>query len=313
MPFIFEKPVALIFFNRPASTLLVLEQILRINPKTLILVSDGPRASRQGEAEVVETLRAEVELKCRQVQDLIKIYAQTNLGCAVRVSSAITEILTRFPEAIFLEDDCLPGERFFSFTAAMLDRYRDDQSVMSISGTFLKRRQEMSTAYGFSSFPLIWGWATWSRAWSGYCLDPAGIQPSDFQYLLAGGLTDRKGLAEWVRLLAFATANPAYTWDYQWQLQVIKARGRCIHPYQNLVTNIGFGADATHTKNEYGKFQRIPVVEREMDLALEPLRIDVGYNRFLQKEFFHDRWTIRNLPFRVKMRFLKLRKIICWG
>jgi hypothetical protein len=38
----------------------------------------------------------------------------------------------------------------------------------------------------------------------------------------------------------------AGSWDYAWQFACWRAGGLAAHPAVNLVTNIGFGADATH-------------------------------------------------------------------
>lgn len=43
--------------------------------------------------------------------------------------------------------------------------------------------------------------------------------------------------------------NPIDTWDYQLTFSIWKNNGLSIIPNVNLVTNIGFGEDATHTKN----------------------------------------------------------------
>ena len=39
------------------------------------------------------------------------------------------------------------------------------------------------------------------------------------------------------------------TWDYQFAYLLLNNRGKCIFPKLNLVTNIGFGVDATRTSN----------------------------------------------------------------
>ena len=61
-------------------------------------------------------------------------YSETNLGCRQRVSSGISWVFEQVEDAIILEDDCLPHPTFFAFCAEMLECYRHDQRVSSISG-----------------------------------------------------------------------------------------------------------------------------------------------------------------------------------
>jgi hypothetical protein len=45
-------------------------------------------------------------------------------------------------------------------------------------------------------------------------------------------------------------------WDIQWLYACLAVKGLCILPSVNLVANIGFGKEATHTKNDDGVYVR---------------------------------------------------------
>jgi hypothetical protein len=106
-----------------------------------------------------------VDWPCR----VIRYYADSNLGCAVRVSIGIKQIFTDVAECIFLEDDCLPSPSFFRYAEELLQRYRDDERIMHIDGCSYQFGQRRTLdSYYFSRFVCPWGWASWRRAWQHY-------------------------------------------------------------------------------------------------------------------------------------------------
>jgi hypothetical protein len=48
------------------------------------------------------------------------------------------------------------------------------------------------------------------------------------------------------------------SWDYQWQLARWSQSGLSVVPNVNLVSNIGFGGNATHTTWEWNPLARLP-------------------------------------------------------
>jgi hypothetical protein len=51
------------------------------------------------------------------------------------------------------------------------------------------------------------------------------------------------------------------TWDYQWVYTVLSQNGLAIIPNQNLVVNIGFGEEATHTKDSESVYSAMSASE----------------------------------------------------
>src|SRR6185295_3256318 len=127
-----ETPVAFLIFNRPDTTARVFEAIAAARPRTLLVVADGPRADRAAEAEQCRATRAIIDRVDWACEVLVN-YADENLGCKRRVSSGLTWVFEQTSRAIILEDDCLPHPTFFRYCEELLDRYEDDERVMSIS------------------------------------------------------------------------------------------------------------------------------------------------------------------------------------
>lgn len=241
-----STPVALIIFNRPEPTARVFEAIRAAQPRQLFIIADGPRVGKVGEAERCAATRAavaQVDWECEVHHN----YSDVNLGCRQRVSSGISWVFEHTEEAIILEDDCLPHPTFFAFCAEMLERYRHDQRVSSISGNnFQFGNQRAPYSYYFSRYTHIWGWATWRRAWAGF--DP---QLTLWPQVKASGvlknLFAEPELADFWGARFQSILEGRDTWDFQWQLHTWLQGGLNVLPNVNLVTNIGFGADATHT------------------------------------------------------------------
>ena len=103
--------------------------------------------------------------------ELIKIYSDTNLGCAKRIQTGLDEVFKHEECAIILEDDTLPDLSFFTFSTELLLKYENDPRISHISGCNLFADSlKMRESYCFSSIINIWGWATWRRSWKNYDL-----------------------------------------------------------------------------------------------------------------------------------------------
>lgn len=243
-----DTPVALFIFRRPETTARVFAEIARARPSKLLIIADGPSPSRPGEAERCAATRAIVE----QVDwpcSVLRNYADTNLGLRARVASGLDWVFSQVDEAIILEDDCLPHPTFFGYCRELLDRYRHAPHIMHIAGSnFLPPSLTPSTSYYFSRYPLIWGWATWARAWQHYDLNLTLLDDAQQRRAFLRQLTDWRERRFWERTLTRIRRGALNTWDYQWSLTCRLRQGLAINPSRNLVINIGIGPDAHHTQ-----------------------------------------------------------------
>lgn len=244
----FDTPVALFVFNRPETTRKVLAAIAEARPSRLLLIADGPRSNRAGEAE-----------RCREVRSILETvdwpctvatnFSDDNLGCQERMISGLDWVFTLEDEAIILEDDCLPHASFFPFCRELLERYRGDQRVAYIAGSNLVGEHlDTEDSYFFSEIGGIWGWATWREEWRRYDRHLSGWPLMKKRNELAEVFSDRRIVAYWTRIFdAMYAGTGPNTWDYQWLFTTLKNHSVAAVPSRNLITNIGFGRDATHT------------------------------------------------------------------
>ncbi len=242
-----KTPVAFMIFNRPETTRRVFEEIRQAQPPVLLVVADGPRLGHPRDAE-----------QCAQTRDIIdqvdwaceirKNYSDINLGCGKRVSSGLDWVFSEVDEAVILEDDCLPHPTFFKFCEELLQRYRNDNRIGHIGGAnFQFGRKRGPYSYYFSRYDHIWGWASWRRSWEGYDPNLASWPRAREEKWLRTVLGDLSLVGYWTNIFDRVYQHQIDTWDYQWLFHCWNQNRLAIIPNTNLISNIGFGEDATHT------------------------------------------------------------------
>jgi len=262
-----RSPVLFLVFNRPDTTKRVFEEIRAAQPPRLYVAADGPRTGRPGEVErcqAVLRIATAVDWPC----ELVTLFRLENLGCKTAVSSAISWFFENEPEGIILEDDCVPDRTFFRYCDALLERYRDDDRVMCISGdNFISSHWLPEESYYFSRYAHIWGWASWARAWKHYKVDLREELDETIEKVLERGFPESRAVRDyWLEILLRVAAGRIDTWDYQWSYALWRRQGLSCMPRFNLITNIGFGLGATHTIRAESRLAALPVVGLDRSL-----------------------------------------------
>ena len=239
--------VLLIVHRRPEQTRRVFDAIARARPRRLFVAADGPATPADREAcELTRAAVQQVDWDCDVAYD----FSDGNLGLDTRVTSALNWVFASADSVVVLEDDCLPHERFFTFCSSMLERYREDTRIMHVSGECYRATREGDCSYLFSKYPLAWGWATWSRAWSLFDLQmrtwPRFRTQPETRALFDSDDERRYWVSTFERVHQNAKAMKPGCWDYAWYYACM-TNGLSIHPAVNLVSNIGYGRLASHT------------------------------------------------------------------
>jgi len=298
-----KTPVAFLIFNRPDTTARVFAEIARAKPPKLLVVADGPRPDRPGEAEKCAAARAIIE-QADWPCEVLTNYSEVNLGCKRRVSSGLDWVFSSVEEVIILEGDCLPHPTFFRFCEELLDKYRDDERVMMISGNnfqFGRKRTEYS--YYFSRYTHIWGWATWRRAWQYYDVNMELWPEIRDGGWLRDWLGNKNSARYWETILEKVYRGEIDTWDYGWTFACWIQNALTILPSVNLVSNIGFDPEATHTTG-HSKFANMKTEPMKFPLSHPPyvLRDSVA-DSITEEEIFVTSSIFRSLFRRCKHLF----------
>lgn len=242
-----QTPVVLLLFNRPTLTAQVFAEVARARPPRLLVVADGPRPDHPDDAAKCAAVRAVidgVDWPC----EVLTNYAERNMGLRQRVASGLDWAFSLTEEAIILEDDCVPHPTFFRFCDELLQRYRHDERVMVISGdNFQYGRRRTDDSYYFSRYNHCWGWASWRRAWQHFDMDMQ-LWPQ----IREGGwlediLADPLAVPYWKTIFQRTYENKINSWAYRWTFACWVQSGLTILPNVNLISNVGYNQEATHT------------------------------------------------------------------
>ncbi|MAF16636.1 MAG: glycosyl transferase [Marinomonas sp.] len=145
----------------------------------------------------------------------------------------------------------------------MLEKYKSDTRIGQISGFNYGFGVPVNdTDYFFSKYGFIWGWATWRRAWNLY-----DIKMKKFPEITALDTCDLffgSNKCSQIENFRKVYSNEMDTWDYQWSYSRFINLAYTIVPKDNLIENIGFGDDATHT---FGDNPYNDVSRKEVNIA----------------------------------------------
>lgn len=297
-------PVLFIIFNRPELTQRVFSRIREARPKQLFVAADGPRSDKPEDIEKCRITRSliQIDWDC----ELNTLYSDKNLGCGVGPVTGINWFFENVHQGIILEDDCLPSLSFFSFCGELLDYYNDNIDVMAISGTNILSELDSEYSFIYSYYGGNWGWATWRRAWVLYDYEMKNWKCSEVQSNILNILSDKKQFKAIKKIFDKMPTHDA--WDYQWFFTRLSNKGLSIVPVKNLISNIGYGKDATHTKDENSYLLNLPVFELEFPLKY-------NYNVKANNEF--DYLNAKKYGFysgiisRLKLKLLAVWRIFC--
>jgi hypothetical protein len=277
-----KAPVLYIVFNRLDTVKQTFIEIQKARPSKFFIAADGPRnlAEKKKTEEVRDYILKNINWKC-QVKTLFR---DKNLGCKFAVSGALTWFFKNVKMGIILEDDCLPTQSFFRFCSEMLEKYKNNNVISQISGTNVERKSKIEESYLFSRCFGIWGWATWARAWKDYDIQmKKWPKTRKLTYLKLRGYSFLDRLRH-LRLYELAYKNKVDTWDSQWDYACKSKDKLCIIPKKNLISNIGFKGEATHTAGQ-GVWRSLKNYDLEFPLnhskkTLPSRRYLKSYNRF---------------------------------
>jgi hypothetical protein len=235
-----KQPILYIIFNRLDYVKESFEALHAYKPNVLYIAGDGPRPNKLGEKKLVDSIRKyvidnidwECEVKTR--------FQDENKGCTLNVSEAVTWFFSQEKEGIILEDDIVPNQCFFRFCDEMLNKYREQKEIFSVTGY----KSPHDFYYGKDDYFFqrscftCWGWATWADRWNkNYVHDLSKYDISELDYIKYNDGKLHKFLS-----YLFVNANNKeidVSWDYKTLIAVVCKKLFQIVPSVNLVSNVG--------------------------------------------------------------------------
>ena len=281
----FNTPILFIIFNRPDVTGLVFDEIRKVQPKQLFIAADGPRVNRPSDVELCHETRSiinQIDWPC----EVKTLFREQNLGCGKAVSSAISWFFGEVEEGIILEDDCLPHPTFFNYCQDLLEHYRHDSKVMHIVGVnFQNGNKRGEASYYFAAVSHVWGWASWRRAWNLYNFNVSDFYTFVREEKIYDYFPNQKLGLHWLQNFKSMYYHVIDTWDHQWSYSIMNNGGVSIIPNTNLISNIGFREDATHTSSSNSVYANVKTSAIQFPLKYED---KIELNRDADFYFFSE-------------------------
>lgn len=305
-----ETPVLFITFCRPDYARQTWDGIKAAKPKKLYFYSNKGREEKDGEIERNNEIREyikeidwECELKTWFREECVDIYAS--------LWGAIDWIFQNEPEAIILEEDCVPTLGFFDYAEKMLDRFRDEKRIWIISGDNILNYSPKNVDYILSRNFQIYGWASWKDRWNKIdwsIKDAEAFLESDALkcfYPIRKMRNDR----EWRIKISIPFLRKTKCWDGIFYLNMEMNDGLCIFPRCHLVSNIGVSGTHNKQKKELlinrASDYRLPYYEIKNEPLFFIINLTFDYNLYKvtwkRDGFFKNmQGHVRALYYRIK-------------
>lgn len=305
----FEIPVVLFIFKRKNTVLEIIKRLEVVKPKKIYLVSDEGRNSE--EKKIVKNVREKIEEAIKWDCQIIKNYAQENIGVYKNIGCGAKWVFEREEKAIFLEDDNLPEITFFRFCKEMLNKYQNNNKVLWVCGTnYLEEfnDKDNESSYFFTRHMLPCGWASWSNKFlETYDGELKGIENKKKiesmkeSYVIKNLYFQEKNAILKTKYMLKNDEKNA-SWDRQMLFSVRSNKAYGIAPYKNQIKNIGVDEHSTHGGNSFEKIMTKRFCGMN-SLALEfplkhPIKIETN------KEFEKETAKIILYPLKMRLKIL---------
>ena len=305
--------VAVLFlvFNRLEHTIEVFKSIQLAKPPRIYIAADGAREGVNGEQDKVDHIREFITNNIDWDCEVYTLFRKNNLGCKLAVNNAISWFFKHEEMGIILEDDCLPSQSFFWYCEELLNRYKNSKDIFCINGIGeFKLSKEFNSDYSFTKYIHLWGWASWRRVWDRYDVNISDWMENKLNLLdiVSDNINTKK---YWKRVLQGVYDSKIDTWDYQFSYLILKNHGKCIIPKVNLVSNIGFGTNATHTLDPDDKHANRITYNINFPIKHPDKKIfNSEIDKFFDNNFFTERSIITRIIGKIHRIIRKILRIL---
>lgn len=237
-------PIVLFVHRRPDHTRRTIESLLLNNlaeNSELIIFSDAARNSEQKPA--VDSVRAYLKTICG-FRNISIHYRPENYGLAKSVIEGVNQVLNEHERIIVLEDDMLTSKYFLTYMNEALDRYAENDNVISIHGYLYPVKRLLPEAF-FLPGADCWGWATWRRSWKLFNPDgQALLNELESRKLIKA--FDFNGAYPYANMLKSQIKGTNNSWAIRWYASAFLANKLTLYPGRSLIYNIGNDSSGTH-------------------------------------------------------------------
>lgn len=241
------SPIILFVYNRPNHTRCTIEALLlnsQASSSDLIIFSDAARESDNRSA--VDEVRAYLET-ISGFNSVTIHHRPHNFGLSKSIIEGVTNVLSEYECAIILEDDMVTSTHFLSYMNESLEKFAEDERVISIHGYVFPVEQTLPEAF-FLLGADCWGWATWRRGW--YLFNSNGRSLlNELKNRSMNNAFDFNGSYGYTNMLENQIKGKNDSWAIRWYASAFLAGKLTLYPGRSLVHNIGNDNSGTHCTN----------------------------------------------------------------
>ena len=237
-------PITLFVYNRLDHTRRTIDALKQNNfagQSDLFIFSDAPKSEAQ--ADKVREVRQFIH-QITGFNSVSVVERESNFGLARSIIDGVTTVVNKYGRIIVLEDDMVTSPYFLSYMNAALDKYLDDERVISIHGYVYPVDQLLPEAF-FLRGADCWGWATWRRGWSQFESDGQHLLDELGRRLLIPAF-DFNGAYSFSEMLKGQIKGVNDSWAVRWHASAFLANKLTLYPGRSLVQNIGNDNSGTH-------------------------------------------------------------------
>ncbi len=238
------SPIVLFAYARPEHARRTLEALAAntlADQSDLIVYADAARSERD-----VKTVRVVRELirAASGFRSVTLVERDINFGLARNIIEGVSEVLRQHDRVIVLEDDMVTSPFFLTYMNEALERFANDDQVISIHGYVFPVAGSLPEAF-FLPGADCWGWATWRRGWA--CFNPDGAQLlRELKLRKLERAFDYEGSYPYTKMLEAQIAGTNNSWAIRWYASAFLLGKLTLYPGRSLVHNIGNDASGTH-------------------------------------------------------------------
>ena len=171
-------------------------------------------------------------------------YRPYNFGLAKSIIEGVTEVISERDKIIVLEDDMVTSPYFLSYMDESLDRFKDDDRIISIHGYIYPVCEKLPETF-FLPGADCWGWATWKRGWALFNPDGRSLLDQLKQRHLIKKF-DFGGANYFAAMLEGQIKGENNSWAIRWYASAFLANKLTLYPGKSLVNNIGNDGSGSH-------------------------------------------------------------------
>lgn len=178
------------------------------------------------------------------------IFREKHLGLAKSVILGVTEAFDNCDSLICLEDDLIFSCDYLTYMSAMLDRYKEDKRIWSISGhsPYLNRLEVLASDLYLAYRASSWGWGMWKDRWE--TIDWDVIDYPEFRFSISKRKSFSRGGIDMPIMLDMQMNGIIDSWAIRWCYEQWKQDKMTVYPKETRVEHIGYDSSSTHNKKK---------------------------------------------------------------